>query len=233
MRLGDNMERYSRVLLVAATNRDLQEQISRGNFREDLYHRLVELSVQVPSLNERREDIPDLATHFLGKLYRTYRGKDDPRDDPPQLTGEAKQALVGHNYTGNIRELRSILLRALFFRKGKNISGEEIRRALQDGMREKPVKSAALLNEQVAAEILRQIEGEKDFWEAVYEPYSRSLISRDVVKLVIEGSKAAAGRSMPQVARHLKAVAGEINGDEEERKRFFKFKNFLYKTVKI
>jgi hypothetical protein len=54
-----------------------------------------------------------------------------------------------------------------------------------------------------------------------------------VVKLVIEGSKAVAGKSMPRIAAHLKAVKGEINGDEEERKRFFKFKNFLYKTVKI
>jgi transcriptional regulator with GAF, ATPase, and Fis domain len=233
VRLGDNMERFSRVLLVAATNRNLLEEIGRGNFREDLYHRLAELSVRVPSLNERREDIPDLATHFLGKLYRTYRGKDDQRDDPPQLTDAAKQALVNHSYTGNIRELRSILLRALFFRKGKTISGDEIRRALQDGMKEKSVQSAALLNEQVAAEILRQVDGGKDFWEAVYEPYSRNLISRDVVRMVIEGSKAVAGKSLPQVARHLKAVGGDINGNEEERKRFFKFKNFLYKTVRI
>ena len=233
MRLGDNIERFSRVLLVAATNKNLQEEISRGNFREDLFHRLSELSVQVPSLNERREDIPDLSIHFLGKLYRTYRGKDDPHDDPPRLTEEAKQSLVNHFYTGNIRELRSILLRALFFRKGKIISGEEIRRAVKDGMREKPVKSAALLNEQVAAEILWQIERDKDFWEAVYLPYSQNTISRDVVKLVIEGSKAVAGKSMPKIAGHLKAVRGDINGDEEERKRFFKFKNFLYKTVKI
>ncbi len=233
MRLGDNIERYSRVLLVAATNKNLQEEINRGNFREDLYHRLSELSVQVPSLNERREDIPDLSIHFLGKLYRTYRGRDDPQDDPPQLSEEAKQGLVNHFYTGNIRELRSILLRALFFRTGKMISGDEISRAIKDGMREKPVKSTALLNEQVAAEILGQIERDKDFWEAVYAPYTQNIISRDVVKLVIEGSKAVAGKSMPRIAAHLKAVKGEINGDEEERKRFFKFKNFLYKTVKI
>jgi DNA-binding NtrC family response regulator len=233
MRLGDNIERYSRVLLVAATNKNLQEEINRGNFREDLYHRLSELSVQVPSLNERREDIPDLSIHFLGKLYRTYRGRDDPQDDPPQLSEEAKQGLVNHFYTGNIRELRSILLRALFFRTGKMISGDEISRAIKDGMREKPVKSTALLNEQVAAEILGQIERDKDFWEAVYAPYTQNIISRDVVKLVIEGSKAVAGKSMPRIAAHLKAVKGEISGDEEERKRFFKFKNFLYKTVKI
>jgi transcriptional regulator with GAF, ATPase, and Fis domain len=233
IRLGDNQDRFSRVLLVAATNRNLQQEISRGSFREDLYHRLVELSVKVPSLNERREDIPDLSTHFLGKLYRTYRGRDEARDDAPMLSDEAKQVLVRHNYKGNIRELRSILLRALFFRTGKIISGDDIRRAIRDGMGESSIQSSAKLSEEVAEDIMVKIEGEGTFWEDVYEPYSENLISRDVVKLVIEKSRVAAGRSMPEVARHLKAITGDATNDEEERKRFFKFKNFLYKTVKI
>jgi transcriptional regulator with GAF, ATPase, and Fis domain len=233
VRLGDNLERYSRVLLVAATNRNLQEEIAKGNFREDLYHRLSELSMKVPSLNERREDIPDLAVHFLGKLYRTYRGKDDPRDDPPPIADEAKQVLVGHTYQGNIRELRSILLRALFFHKGKVVTGEDIRRAIRAGVRESAPQAATALNEQVAGEIFADIGKGKDFWTAVYEPYSHNQISRDVVRLVIEQSRSVAGKGMPQIARHLKAISGDVNGDEEERKRFFKFKNFLYKTVKI
>ncbi len=233
VRLGDNQERYSRVLLVAATNRNLQQEIERGNFREDLYHRLSELSVQVPSLNERREDIPDLSTHFLGKLYRTYRGRDESEEKPPHLTEEAKQVLVNHSYQGNIRELRSILLRALFFRTGKNVSGDDIRRAIRDGIRDLPVQSSQALNERVAAEIMQQLELGEDFWQAVYEPYSQNRISREVVRLVIERSRAVAGKGMPQVARHLKAVKGDIQGDEEERKQFFRFKNFLYKTVKI
>ena len=233
IRLGDNLERFSRVLLVAATNKNLAEEINRGNFREDLYHRLSELSVRVPSLNERREDIPDLAVHFLGKLYRTYRGAEDPRDTPPGLTEEAKLELVNHSYKGNIRELRSILLRALFFRKGPLIDGEDIRQAILVGAQEQPAQASVLLNEQLAAEIFSEIEKGKDFWEAVYEPYSHNRISRDVVRLVIDKSRAVAGKGMPQIARHLKAVAGDVNGEEEDRRRFFKFKNFLYKTVKI
>lgn len=233
IRLGDNQDRFSRVLLVAATNKNLQEEINKGNFREDLYHRLSELSVRVPSLNDRREDIPDLATHFLGKLYRTYRGKDEPRDDAPFLTEEAKQVLVKHNYKGNIRELRSLLLRALFFRTGKSLGAADIQRAITDGAREVPTQAATKLTEELADEILAQIGQNKDFWLAVYEPYSRSEISRDVVKLIIDKSKAAAGKSMPQLARYLKATDGDINNEEDQRKRFFKFKNFLYKTVKI
>jgi DNA-binding NtrC family response regulator len=232
-RLGDNQERFSRVLLVAATNKNLAEEISRGHFREDLYHRLSELSVRVPSLNERREDIPDLAIHFLGKLYRTYRGAEDPRDTPPGLAEEAKLELVKHNYKGNIRELRSILLRALFFRKGQVITGDDIRQAIGVGAQEPAARTSVRLNEQLAEEILGEMESGKDFWEAVYEPYSQNRISREVVKLVIERSKAVAGKGMPQIARHLKAVKGDITGDEVERKRFFRFKNFLYKTVRI
>jgi transcriptional regulator with GAF, ATPase, and Fis domain len=231
-RLGDNQERYSRVLLVAATNKNLTEEISRGNFREDLYHRLSELSVRVPSLNERREDIPDLATHFLGKLYRTYRG-DEPREAAPALTEDAKQVLVGHSYKGNIRELRSILLRALFFRKGMTVGGEDIRRAIRDGAQEPPTQASTLLNDQLATEILEEIKNGKDFWEAVYEPYSHNRIPRDVVRIAIDKSRAVAGKGMPQIARYLKAVSGDLANDDEERKRFFKFKNFLYKTVKI
>ncbi|HJV35249.1 MAG TPA: Fis family transcriptional regulator, partial [Geomonas sp.] len=205
-----------------------------GNFREDLYHRLTELSVVVPSLNERREDIPDLATHFLGKLYRTYRGREEEgRDDSPSLSKDAKEALVSHNYKGNIRELRSILLRAMFFRSGKVINGDDIRRAIRDGMRGQPAPVSERLAEEVAGGIMREIAAGKDFWEAVYEPYSQSRISRDVVCMVVDQSRAAAGKSMPEIARHLKAVNGNVQEDEEERKRFFRFKNFLYKTVKI
>ena len=233
VRLGDNQERYSRVLLVAATNKNLLEEIDKRNFREDLYHRLTELSVRVPSLNERREDIPDLATHFLGKLYRTYRSSEEPREAAPTLTDEAKQMLVGHSYKGNIRELRSILLRALFFRKGKALGGEDIRQAISNGSQEVLPQTSVLLNEQLALEILGEIEKGKDFWQAIYEPYSRSLISKDVVKIAIDKCRATAGAGMPQIARYLKAVTGDIRTDEEERKRFFRFKNFLYKTVKI
>ena len=234
VRLGDNQERFSRVLVIAATNRDLMEEIAKGNFREDLYHRLSELSVRVPSLNERHEDIPDLATHFLGKLYRTYWGDEDRSEFPPSLADDAKQVLVGHNYKGNIRELRSILLRGLFFRKGDIITRQDINRAIEDDVLKTPARIATqALSGQVAAEIFDRIENGADFWAAVYEPYSENVISRDVVRLVIEKSRSIAGKNMPQIARHLKAVEGDIASNEEERKRFFKFKNFLYKTVKI
>jgi transcriptional regulator with GAF, ATPase, and Fis domain len=232
-RLGDNMERYSRVLLVAATNRNLLEDIKFGRFREDLYHRLSELSVKIPPLSERQEDIPDLAIHFLGKLYRTYRGKGENPEDSPALTEDAKKVLVNHRYRGNIRELRSILLRALFFRRGKAINGEDITHAIRDSMKGEPETTQEVLNDRLAGEILAEIENGGNFWDSVYGPFSRNAISSDVVRLVIEKSKFEAGNTMPRIAGYLKAVTGDIRKDAEEKKKFFKFKNFLYKTVKI
>ena len=233
IRLGENVERFGRVLLVAATNKNLQEEIKAGRFREDLYHRLSELSVRIPSLSERSEDIIDLSTHFLGKLYRTYRGKDDPPDGAPTLTEDAKNLLVNHHFGGNIRELRSILLRALFFRSGKSITGADILRAIGNEANEELESTQNRFQEQLATEILATIKEGKDFWEAVYEPYSKNRVPRDVVAIIIEKTRQEAGRTMPQIAQHLKAVSGDIQSDAAERKKFFKFKNFLYKTIRV
>ncbi|MBC7961468.1 MAG: sigma 54-interacting transcriptional regulator [Steroidobacteraceae bacterium] len=235
VRLGENVDRYSRVLLVAATNKNLHEEIAAGRFREDLYHRLSELSIRLPSLNERREDIPDLAVHFLGKLYRTYRGDNEPVEKPPILAKEAKDILMRHSYKGNIRELRSILLRALFFRSKHVISGEAISKAIAgSGCLETASFFPASRNpdEGAAAEIMEKIETGGDFWLNVYEPFTRNDISRETVRLVIEKARAKAGKTMPAVARYLKALADGQEREEEQR-QLFRFKNFLYKTVRI
>lgn len=235
MRLGENTERYSRVLLVAATNKNLQEEIQAGRFREDLYHRLAELSIRLPSLNERREDIPDLAVHFLGKLYRTYRGENEPAEKPPVLSREAKEIMMRHTYMGNIRELRSILLRALFFRRNNVISADAIMAAIAGtGSSELAAKPQAVrdLDERVADDILEKIADGSNFWNEVYEPFSRSNISRETVRMVVEKARALAGKTMPAVARYLKAVTGDEDAAEAQR-LLFRYKNFLYKTIRI
>jgi transcriptional regulator with GAF, ATPase, and Fis domain len=235
MRLGDNTERYSRVLLVAATNKNLADEITAGRFREDLYHRLSELSIRLPSLNERREDIPDLSVHFLGKLYRTYRAENDTEENPPYLTKEAKDILMHYSYKGNIRELRSILLRALFFRQKSVITGESISEAIAGtGRLEAHTPSSVThdLDERVADEIVDRIAAGGDFWSDIYEPFSRNDISRETVRLVIEKTRTKAGKTMPAVARYLKAIKDGLE-KEEEKRQLFRFKNFLYKTVRL
>lgn len=233
VRLGENVTRYARVLLVAATNRDLRKLIAQGKFREDLYHRLSELTLEVPSLNERREDIPDLAVHFLGRLWQVYKKPEESASDAPVLTRGAQQLLTAHHYTGNIRELRSILLRCIFFGRGKDIDEEILARVLPADNAPETKGAAAKLTEEMAMEIFESLhQGEGDFWQEVYEPYSQNRITREVVVGVVELARREGATTMPKIARLLRACA-DPGGDGEERKQFYRFKNFLYKTIKV
>jgi transcriptional regulator with GAF, ATPase, and Fis domain len=232
VRLGDNTTRYSRVLLIAATNKNLHQLIKKGLFREDLYHRLSELTMEVPSLNERRDDIPDLSIHFLGKLFRVYK-RTDESNDPPVLNVAAQQVLKEHHYQGNMRELRSILLRALFFRQGRVIGPEDILRALASAPTSEESAPKRSLTEKTANEIFTAIVNDQaDFWTAVYTPYSSNQISRDVVATIIKLARERGATNMPRIAAMLNACDTHSE-DDNERKTFYKFKNFLYKTIRI
>lgn len=231
VRLGENKTRYARVLLVAATNWNLRQLIAEGRFREDLFHRLSELTIDVPTLNDRREDIPDLAVHILGQLHRLYRRSNEPEGDVPGIDQEARELLAEHDYSGNIRELRSLLLRALFFRTSRTITAVDIRNAMGEA---RPVQIPTQDTDVSQVEqIQRAIRaGEGDFWSLVHLPFSDKQITRNMVRDLIEDVRRQGARTMPDVARALKAC-DPASPNEDERKRFYKFKNFLYKTVKI
>ncbi len=91
--------------VIAATNKDLEEEISKGNFREDLFYRLNVIPFYVPPLRERKEDIPLLARHFLKELSQIYRQR------PKEITGDALEALARYSWPGNVRELRNLIER--------------------------------------------------------------------------------------------------------------------------
>ncbi len=91
--------------VIAATNKDLKEEIARGNFREDLYHRLSVIVIKNPSLNDRLEDIPQLVEKFLQDIATEYGSK------PKAIDQKAIKELKGHNWSGNIRELRNVVER--------------------------------------------------------------------------------------------------------------------------
>jgi transcriptional regulator with PAS, ATPase and Fis domain len=100
MPVGGTESRHVDVRIIAATNRDLAAMVRQGSFREDLYYRLHVVSVRVPPLRERRDDIPVLVTHFLARL-----GKRDKREK--LLTPRTMERLVGHEWPGNVRELEN------------------------------------------------------------------------------------------------------------------------------
>lgn len=104
-RVGGEKDIDVNVRVIAATNKDLAKEIEMNQFRLDLYHRLNVIPIHIPSLNERREDIPMLTKYFLQQICSDYNMKELQMDD------EAVAELKKHNWTGNIRELRNVIER--------------------------------------------------------------------------------------------------------------------------
>jgi DNA-binding NtrC family response regulator len=123
-RVGGEKEIPVDVRVVAATNKDIHQEIARGNFREDLYHRLSVILIQVPSLNERIEDIPLLAKHFLEKLSA------EQGMPVKTFSEDALEELKNIVWTGNIRELRNVVER-LAILCDREIHGEDVVRYAQ------------------------------------------------------------------------------------------------------
>ena len=112
--------------VVAATNKNLEKEIERGNFREDLFYRLNVIPFTVPPLRERSEDIPVLAAHFLREFTVAYGRK------PQDLTEEALQVLTEYHWPGNVRELRNLMERIVILYPQRRI---EARHLALDGVR--------------------------------------------------------------------------------------------------
>ncbi len=110
-RVGDGKNISVDVRVIAATNKDLRTEITKGRFREDLYHRLAVIIVEVPSLNERKDDIPLLVNHFVKDICNEYRIKEKTVDSA------ALKLLQKINWTGNIRELRNVVERLIILSK--------------------------------------------------------------------------------------------------------------------
>jgi two-component system NtrC family response regulator len=108
------------VRVITATNRDLPEEVRRGRFRLDLYHRLSQVEVRIPPLRERREEIIPLAKFLLNQLGHEFRMR------VPEITPEAEKALLSYSFPGNVRELRNILSRAMIISRGCPIGPNEL-----------------------------------------------------------------------------------------------------------
>jgi DNA-binding NtrC family response regulator len=108
------------VRIVAGTNRNLSEEVKNGRFREDLFYRLNVVTVEIPPLRERKEDIPALIEFFIKKYNERHKR---------QITGvsrEARYALMTYDYPGNIRELENVIERAIVLTRGEHISREDL-----------------------------------------------------------------------------------------------------------
>ena len=119
-RIGSNEERSLDIRVVAATNRDLEDEVKSGQFREDLFYRLNVVPLVMPPLRERKEDIPALVKHF-SKLAASHHSINEPR-----FPSEVMRALIDNYWVGNVRELSNIVERLVLLADNDHISIEEV-----------------------------------------------------------------------------------------------------------
>lgn len=119
-RVGGDKEIKVDVRILAATNKDLKKEIEKGEFREDLFHRLSVIPIHVPSLNDRKDDIPLLAEHFIGLICSDYGMPNKA------ITKDAIKALQQKDWTGNIREFRNVIERLIIL-CGKEITDKDVK----------------------------------------------------------------------------------------------------------
>jgi two-component system nitrogen regulation response regulator NtrX len=119
-RVGADKDIKVDVRVVAATNKDLKTEIAEGRFREDLYHRLAVILIKVPSLNQRRDDIPLLISHFTDKIAS------EQKNAKKKFSKDAVKLLQEYDWTGNIRELRNVVERLIIL-GGSEISENDVK----------------------------------------------------------------------------------------------------------
>jgi len=154
-RLGGNKPIKINVRLIGATNRDLKDLVAAGQFREDLYHRFNEFSINVPALRERKDDIIAMATHFLNVVNKE-QGKNVRGFSP-----KAEQILREYPWPGNVRELKNVIRRAVLITTGEELDAsafpEEMVAMSKEPVGEANLKDAALHAEY---EMIKKVLGE-------------------------------------------------------------------------
>ena len=204
------------VRVIAATNRDLLEQVRQKEFREDLYYRLNIVHLVIPPLRERREDIPLLLEHFIAEISQQNQ------IPVPPIGAELMQVLQQYDWPGNVRELRNVVERMLLTRAGRGVTAVDLpTKVLQ---RERPAASNVLhakTPEGIADACYRQMaSGQATFWTVVYEPFMLRDMTRETVRLIVR-------RGLEQTRGNYRLVAQLFNLPATDYKRFL---NFLQKN---
>ncbi len=150
-RVGGTTFLQSAARVVAATNRNLKDDVEGGRFRKDLYYRLKVVYLHVPPLRDRREDIPLLVEHFISKHGETAKKK---------ITGidrDAVEILRLHSWSGNVRELENVILQAMIFARGGQITVDSLPAEIRDSVG-LPDERVPMTKEELQKEKLRRTE---------------------------------------------------------------------------
>ena len=207
---ADGGARHCNVRVIGATHRNLRDMIAQGTFREDLYYRLNVIHIQVPPLRERREDIPELAMHFLEKFVTA-------NNSPlTSVAPEVMQALVAYSWPGNVRELENLVERMVVRVHHPTLQIDDLPMEVR-GVGNAPQAQQRERRRTVADDLYqRMIEHHESFWSAVYPLYmNREITREDVRNLVRLGLTESRG--------NYKIVARLFNMDAGDYKRFLTF----------
>jgi nitrogen regulation protein NR(I) len=174
------------VRIIAATHRDLPAMIREGAFREDLFHRLNVVSLLLPPLRERREDVPILAQHFLRKYAAEFGAA------PPAITPEAMAILQADAWPGNIRELENVARRLVLDARGLSINADSVRAILAARV-SNPASRAPSLATEASALLARAQRGEiTDAHARLLAEAEREILTQAILRA--EGNQAKAAR---------------------------------------
>ena len=149
-RVGGTKKIKVNVRVVSATNKDLQKEVEKGNFREDLYYRLVVFTILVPPLRERKNDIPLLCAYLLNKF------KDELNKEVSHISPAAMDILNHYRWPGNVRQLQNVILQSMLMSQGDTIEVEN----LPQEIRKAQESSASVEEEPVSSEKEGRVEGE-------------------------------------------------------------------------
>ena len=120
LRVGETQPRRIDVRVVAATARNVREEVARGRFREDLFYRLAVVEIQIPPLRDRREDIPELTQYFLMRIAAREGRK------PPALSNDCLETLISYLWPGNVRELENFMEKTMIFNRGDVVASSDL-----------------------------------------------------------------------------------------------------------
>jgi transcriptional regulator with GAF, ATPase, and Fis domain len=208
-RVGGNEPIRVDVRVIAATNRDLREEVKKGNFREDLYYRLSAFPVRLLPLRERPEDIPILAQHFLRK-FAQEEGKEVVGFEPSAMT-----LLREYSFPGNVRELQNIVRHAVLLARGNVLTYEEVKASLgsHKGLVE---KDTTAIGRKSLEERIATIFPDKDslfLMEDLERAYLKRAIEVLGGNISLAAKKLGIGRATTY--RWLKGQGGTTSGEED------------------
>jgi DNA-binding NtrC family response regulator len=185
-RLGGRQTLPVDVRMIAATNRDLEKAIAEGRFREDLYYRLKVVTIRLPALRNRREDIPLLTEHFLAMFAREMGVEN------PGVSADALQMLQQLPWRGNVRELANTLQKALIFSRGTPLSADDVCQAAGEGAETAQTETES--TEAVRRWVRRRLSQRSgdSLFEAVVDEVSAMLVREAI--LFTDGNRSQAAR---------------------------------------